>query len=145
MTMPFTYQTLSTGWRHSGIPHLGFSLANRYFIAAAGDKSLALEVGTHSSVPIAASIRKNLSGGFAFLGSDRMVAMPKFKENHALVLMFPTGEKLGSCRWVAPALAVRRTENFVMLRPVASRSTSAPFDCVGKLGIDLAFVRRLRR
>jgi WD40 repeat protein len=118
IAMPFSYQTIATGRQHSERLHMAFSPDSRFFVAAAGDQSVAFEIGVRREVAMGKNIRKNLSGGFVFLSGGRILAVPEFKESHSLLLSFPTGKKLGEISLGSGHLTASQDGSYLMLSPI---------------------------
>ena len=75
--------------------HMGFSPDARYFVAGNYDDSVAFDIQYKSAVRLRGELRNALSGGFAFLGSDRLVGRNAHDLNVSL-MAFPSGKVLAS-------------------------------------------------
>lgn len=76
--------------------HMGFSPDCRYFLAANIDQAVAFDLPGRSRVRLKGSLRDVLSGGFAFLGSDRLVGRDANRLRDAVLVSFPSGKNLAT-------------------------------------------------
>jgi WD40 repeat protein len=75
--------------------HMGFSPDARYFVAANYDDSVAVDIQNKTTLRLRGQLTDALSGGFAFLGPDRLVGR-NAHDMRVFVMTFPSGKVLTS-------------------------------------------------
>lgn len=103
----------------------GFSPDGRYFLASNNVHVLLVDLTDFRTIPLPVTVKRHLTGNFAFLGTDRLVAVNVDDPEHSRVLEFPSGKVLrelpvgqlpGLFRTAAVATATRG--DYLFLRPV---------------------------
>jgi WD40 repeat protein len=97
----------------------GYSPDARYFVAACLTDAVAVDLATHSAIPMHGALRENAWGGFAFLTPDTVIVENRNDAKNSSVVQFPSGKilqkvPLGDQRLSAPAHGA-----YVLLRPTA--------------------------
>jgi WD40 repeat protein len=90
----------------------------QYLLTAYGEEKLLIDLKTVQAVSIPKPLNKQLTGGFAFLGKDRLVSINKSNPDKSHVLAFPSGNVLADVPLGRVDLATATRGDFVMLRPV---------------------------
>jgi len=74
-------------------PKLGFSPDGRYFLAARRENAVFFDVQSRQELSLPADLRRWLSDGFVFLGSDRLLVLSGFNNVPGrAALLIPTGK-----------------------------------------------------
>jgi WD40 repeat protein len=71
---------------------MAFSPDSRTFLAADGNASLAVDMTTHNPFPLHGALSGMVSGGFAFLSPDRVIAVNRPDPKNSAIFKFPSGE-----------------------------------------------------
>ena len=103
----------------SDLEPMAFSPDAQYLAAASQSTTLAVDLKTRSSIPLHGSLNDMLKGGFAFLTSDRVIALNKSNPAKSAVLSFPSGELVQSVILGVQKLDATSQGNYALLRPVA--------------------------
>lgn len=111
--------------------NMGFTPDARYFAAGASStvsnvrgsfsretSALAVDLTTREQIPLRGPIKKLLSGGFAFLGSDRLVGLDRDNGTNSPVVSFPAGEILDRIPLGSGKLAAATRGNYLLIRPI---------------------------
>ena len=98
--------------------HLGFSPDGRYFLASHGSQHVAWDISTREPLKLHGAISDTLGGGFAFLGSDRLLGVAPFSHQDSIIASFPDGHTLSKIHLGAQDVEPVAHGNFVVLRPV---------------------------
>lgn len=72
----------------------GFSPDGRYFLASNNVHILLVDLRDFRIIPLPETLKRHLTGNFAFLGSDRLIAVNVDDPAHSHVLEFPSGKIL---------------------------------------------------
>jgi hypothetical protein len=102
----------------TGYIYVQFTPDSRYLLAGHGGGNLLVDLTTRQTVPIARALNKQLTGAFAFLGTDRIAAVNGENSAKSHVLAFPSGEPLSQVALGQVELTGATRGDFVMLRPV---------------------------
>jgi len=98
---------------------LQFSPDAHYFVAASGDNRIAVDLGTHSPVPLHGNFGgTNLQGPFAFVTPDRLVAVNENDPKNSAVLHFPDGNVIDRLILGDRDLFGVTHGNYAIVRPV---------------------------
>jgi hypothetical protein len=73
---------------------MAFSPDARYLVAASRSTTLAVDLTTRNPIPLPGSLKGMLEGGFAFLGSDRVIAQNASNPAKSAIFKFPSGKSL---------------------------------------------------
>ncbi len=99
--------------------HFAFSPDGRYFAAGGPEETaLAVDLATRAQVPLHGPIKKLMSGGFTFLGSDRVVGVDRGKPEKSAVVRFPDGEMVTQLTLGQQSLAAPAHGDYLLLRPI---------------------------
>lgn len=98
--------------------HMGFSPDAHYFAAARGGTALALDLTNMTPVALHGQTKKLLSGGFAFLGPDRVVGIDHDRPKNSALVRFRTGEVVDHFDFGSAALGASADGRYVFLRPI---------------------------
>jgi hypothetical protein len=74
--------------------HMAYSPDMRYFIAATNTNRIAVDLTTHSAVPLHGAVDDMVGGGFAFVSADRIVAQDRLDNKSSAIVTFPSGAVL---------------------------------------------------
>jgi WD40 repeat protein len=96
-----------------------FSQDDRYFAATGADLAIAVDVASHSQIPLNGVLASMLTAGFAFLHPDRMIVQNRFDPKNSAVVEFPSGKVVQRLP-ISPhqSMEAPTRGNYVMLRPV---------------------------
>jgi WD40 repeat protein len=113
----FALLALALNRGHFNLLHMEFSPDGHYFAISRNDMAMAWDLQDRSPVKLNGSVKDVMSGGFAFLGSDRIVGINEYEPKRSGVAKFPNGPAgeripLGGVKLYAPAHG-----DFVIVRP----------------------------
>jgi len=95
-----------------------FTPDSRYFLTTNGDRHWLVDLQTREEDSLPSKLSKNLSGEFAFLGTDRLIAVNAGNPAKSHLLAFPSGEVLKEMTLARHGNAAATHGDFVMIRPV---------------------------
>jgi hypothetical protein len=96
-----------------------FSPDGRYFIAARGDTSIAIDTGSFQRIDLNERIKGLLPRSFTFVGPHRLVGIKGLSGNRASVVEFPSGKVVIKDLLVGGASIAAATHgDYLLLRPV---------------------------
>lgn len=72
--------------------HLGFSPEAKTFLGASSSASIAVNLTTRQQISLHGSLSEMIRGGFAFLDSDRVIAVNRDDIKNSAIMKFPAGE-----------------------------------------------------
>jgi hypothetical protein len=99
---------------------MAFSPDARFLVAASQSTTLAVDLTTKSAISLPGSLKDMLKGGFAFLGTDRVIAENTLSPSKSAVLSFPSGQVITTVSIGNQALDATAQGDYVLLRPVAN-------------------------
>src|SRR5208282_4156256 len=73
------------------IVHMAFSPDDRYFVGGLLRKTLAVDVASHSVVPMHGDLPNVVGWGFVFLANDRLMGLNRQSPNDSGIFEFPSG------------------------------------------------------
>lgn len=102
-----------------GIAHMAFSPDDRYFVGGLLDKNLAIDITSHSTVPLRGNLPNVVGWGFAFVANDQLVGLNRAAPSDSGVFEFPSGRNiqkfpLGREHVEAPT----RSNGLIIMRPL---------------------------
>jgi WD40 repeat protein len=118
--IPFALQTLNLGVGFDrSYSYTGFTPDAHYFLFGNEGASLLFDLRTHQIVSIPRPLSRQLTGRFAFLGTDRLVALNVNNASKSRVLAFPSGDLLSEVELSNRVDIIGATRgDFLILRPV---------------------------
>ena len=102
----------------SGMIFAQFTPDARYLLAGREGKNILIDLGAHHEVPVPKQLHKQLTGGYAFLGTDRIVALNEGNPAKSHLLAFPSGDVISELTLARVELATATRGDYVLLRPV---------------------------
>jgi WD40 repeat protein len=98
--------------------HMAYSPDMRYFIAATNTNRIAVDLTTHSAVPLHGAVGDMVGGGFAFVSADRIVAQDRLDNKSSAIVTFPSGAVLRRFQGSGQDLKPTAHGNYVILNHV---------------------------
>jgi WD40 repeat protein len=104
---------------HFKLFHMEFSPDDRYFAISRNDTAFAWDLKDRAPVKLNGSVKALMSGGFVFVGPDRLVGIYEYDPKKSGITMFPDGPPgmripLGGVKLYAPSRG-----EFVIVRPAS--------------------------
>lgn len=113
----------------SEIVNLAFSPDGHYFVAgdrtvdfttigtiATESQSVAVDLSTRAIVPLKGEIKKIIAGGFAFVGSDKIVGRDADNSKKSGLYNFPSGDVVENFEMFTSSIGPVTSGNYVLLR-----------------------------
>jgi hypothetical protein len=97
---------------------IGYSPDGRYFAGASTNTTLAVDLISRAPIPLHGSLNDMLKGGFAFLDSDRVIAVNKSNPAKSAILGFPSGEMIKPVALGIQTIDASTQGGHAFLRPV---------------------------
>ena len=101
------------------IAQMQYSPDAHYFLAGTAQSHVAVDLKTHSAVPLHSSLGSgSLQGPFAFLAPDRLIAVNENDGKNSAVIQFPGGNVLDHVTLGDQSVSAAAHGNYAILRPV---------------------------
>jgi WD40 repeat protein len=101
------------------IAQMQYSPDAHYFLAGTAQSHVAVDLKTHSTVPLHSNLGSGtLQGPFAFLAPDRLIAVNENDGKNSAVIQFPEGNVIDHLLLGDQGLSAAAHGNYAILRPV---------------------------
>jgi hypothetical protein len=98
--------------------HMRFSPDGRYFVAARGDTTFALDLGERTPITVAKPVKRVLGGGFTFVAPDRILGVNPRDTRRSALVGFPDGPEIERHTLGRQRVDTAANPSYVLLRPL---------------------------